>query len=187
MDNYNTQEEVWKDIKGYIGEYKVSNKGRVLSVKRRVPKSDGTTQLVREKILKLRVNSSGYYQASFGLGERGKRKNEFVHRLVAIAFLDNEEKLPVVNHIDGDIKNNNVGNLEWTTYSGNTTHAYETGLMKTGKVEVTSPNGELKLFKKYNDCSEFFGYKWHWVQYHAKKNGNPFEHKGYSIKVLRSS
>lgn len=38
----------------------------------------------------------------------------------------------VVNHIDGDKTNNAVLNLEFTTISGNTKHAYDIGLIKTG-------------------------------------------------------
>lgn len=184
MSNYNTENEVWKDASGYEGQYKISNKGRVLSLERRVEKSDNTTQLVREKIIKPRVNSKGYYQASLALGKRGKRKHEFVHRLVAVAFLDNKDGLSVVNHKDGNPQNNTVDNLEWTTYSGNTIHAYENGFIKTGKVEVLCPTGEVKFFDTYNKCSVFFGYKGRWVQQRVKKQGDIFEHKGHVIKVL---
>ena len=184
MYNYSTEEEIFKDVIGYEGKYKVSNKGRVMSVQRRVDKSDGTTQLVKEKIIKLRVNSMGYYQASFGLGKKNKRKHEFVHRLVAKSFLENKEGLLVVNHKDGNPKNNNVENLEWTTHSMNTLHAYENGLISTGKVEVVYPSGDTKIFETYNKCSEFFGFKSHWLQQTVKKKGNIFEYKGYVVKDL---
>lgn len=58
----------------------------------------------------------------------GKRKNLYVHRLIAIAFLPNPEGKPQVNHIDGDKHNNNLANLEWNTRTENMRHARATGL-----------------------------------------------------------
>lgn len=56
------------------------------------------------------------------------RKNRNVHRLIAETFIPNPNNLPCVNHKDGNKLNNSVNNLEWCTYSENTTHAYLTGL-----------------------------------------------------------
>ena len=53
---------------------------------------------------------------------------EYVHRIVALAFLNNPNGLPEVNHIDGDKSNNNVANLEWVSRSDNTKHAIKLGL-----------------------------------------------------------
>ncbi len=52
-----------------------------------------------------------------------------VHRVVAIAFLDNPLSLPMVNHIDTDKTNNKVDNLEWCTAMHNSTHAKNNGLL----------------------------------------------------------
>lgn len=57
-------------------------------------------------------------------------RNEYVHRLVANAFLPNPLHLPQINHIDGNTKNNKVTNLEWCTPSHNTKHSYDIGLHK---------------------------------------------------------
>lgn len=56
------------------------------------------------------------------------RKNHNVHRVIAETFIPNPNNLPCVNHKDGNKLNNSVDNLEWCTYSENTTHAYKTGL-----------------------------------------------------------
>ena len=46
------QEEVWKDVKGLEGYYKISNKGRVKSVPRTIIKKNGYQARISEKILK---------------------------------------------------------------------------------------------------------------------------------------
>ena len=64
------------------------------------------------------------------------------HRLVALAFIQNSENKPQINHKNGNPSDNRVENLEWCTKSENTQHAYTTGLLKDKKGEN---NGRAKL------------------------------------------
>jgi len=98
-------EEIWKDVKGYEGLYKVSNFGRVKSLK-----------YGRERILK---TGKGSYYLTVSLYFDNKLKTAKVHRLVAMAFIENPDNKPFVNHLDEDKYNNNVNNLEWVTHKEN--------------------------------------------------------------------
>lgn len=109
-------QEIWKQIiyNGFKTNYSVSNLGRV--------KNDKSG-----RILKL-SDSNEYKVASISLGH-GNIKRFLVHRLVAVAFLNNSNNKEYVNHIDGNKTNNNVNNLEWVTPSENAIHAQRTGLI----------------------------------------------------------
>lgn len=98
--------EIFKDIKGYPG-YQISNQGRLWSIK-------------YQKYLSPFTNNSGYKVINI-IAANGKRKGELIHRLVALAFIDNPERKPEVNHIDRDKTNNSVDNLEWVSHSENNT------------------------------------------------------------------
>lgn len=108
--------EQFKSVEGFPF-YEVSNRGRVLSIKRRRTKGG---------ILKPQPDERGYLHVIFVTSERRHTIN--VHRLVASAFIPNPGNLPCVNHIDGDKSNNYAENLEWCTHAENNRHAVRTGL-----------------------------------------------------------
>lgn len=122
-------DEVWKDIKGYEGEYQISNRGRIKSLpKEKLHDSiSGTKYTTKEKIMKPADNCRGYMCTMIGRNEKSRTVS--IHRLVAEAFIPNPDNLPEVNHIDGDKKNNNVENLEWVSHQDNMRHASEMDLM----------------------------------------------------------
>ena len=106
-------DEVWKPIRGYEGKYEVSSLGRVKSLVFR----NNQTEIPRERILSATDNGHGY--KIVGLSKDGKRKNHYLHRLVAEAFIPNLSNLEVVDHINHDRSDNRVDNLQWLTQAEN--------------------------------------------------------------------
>lgn len=125
------KEEVWKDVVGYEGFYKVSNIGNVLSCERTTYLCDGRERPFSEQVKGLRRSNKGYYFCI--LYKNSKPKNNLIHRLVATAFLPkNKLKESQINHKDGVRTNNDVSNLEWCTARENTCHR-SFSLPKTSK------------------------------------------------------
>jgi hypothetical protein len=127
-------EEIWKTIPKYEGMLEASNLGRIRTLDRYISRKDtGTEYFVKGKILKFNKHRDGYLKVYFSVENKGK--GEFVHRLVAMAFILNPENKSQVNHIDCCKTNNNVINLEWCTNKDNQIHARVNGLVPvlTGK------------------------------------------------------
>jgi len=78
--------------------------------------------------LKQKTKSLGYKEVCLYI--KGEKKSFYVHRIVAECFVENKDKKPEVNHIDGDKSNNKSSNLEWCTSSENQLHAFKSGLQK---------------------------------------------------------
>ena len=90
--------EEWRIIKDFPN-YSVSNFGNVKNNK-------------TNRIMKLNVKG-GYYHIS--LNNDNCKKTLKVHRLVALAFIENPENKPEVNHINKNKLDNFINNLEWAT------------------------------------------------------------------------
>lgn len=116
-------EVVRKPIRGYEEHYAVDQFGRVYGIERTVTVVDGGRvyeKIIAEKQMKQSLHTKGYKTVT--LTKDGKSRTCFVHRIVAEAFIDNSNELPMVNHKDEDKTNNFVENLEWCTASYNRTY-----------------------------------------------------------------
>ena len=91
--------ENWKSI----GNYQISDSGLVKGI--------------RSRVLSPFVNAKGYLKIKLNID--GQKKNYFIHRLVAMAFIPNPDGLPEIDHIDGNKQNNDVTNLRWVDHSTN--------------------------------------------------------------------
>jgi hypothetical protein len=109
--------EVWLPVAGFEGFYEVSDFGRV-----RVLNSKQGGMKIKKFILKPCPLIHGYLGVN--LYKNKKKKLCKIHRLVALSFLPNIDNKKLVNHKNGDKTNNAVQNLEWSTVSENTKHAY---------------------------------------------------------------
>lgn len=100
--------EEWRTIQGYDGKYQISNYSRVKSFKS-----------YKARLLSPQINNKGYLRIA--LCEQGRSKYFLVHRLVAIAFVSNDDPIEknTVDHIDGNKLNNYASNLRWLSLSDN--------------------------------------------------------------------
>lgn len=121
-------EEVWKPIGILCGFYEVSSYGRIRSIGRMIVSRNGVIRKLERHILKPRIGRNGYYGLT--LQRNGEKFYPDVHRLVAETFLDNYNDSFVVNHKNGNKRDNRVCNLEWVSPRRNTEHAIENGLRK---------------------------------------------------------
>lgn len=107
--------ESWKPIFQYEDCYLISDFGRIKSLK-------------HNKIMKPAVSFWKYLTVN--LRKNQKLQGYLIHRLVAIAFIENIENKLEINHKDGFKNNNHISNLEWVSRSENCKHGYNIGLIK---------------------------------------------------------
>jgi len=120
--------EIWKPIvlDDIQERYAISNLGNVIDLKNQ------TKMLWHD-------NGAGYQ--SVGLqGPKSKVRIRYVHRLVAISFLENPENLPQVGHKDHNRANNELTNLYWTTQKQNTIDG-----VQAGRINANRPKRNRKV------------------------------------------
>lgn len=137
--------ENWKDIQGFENEYQVSDLGRVRCLRR---------YKVAGGLRKLTFNRQNeYFMVELWKGE--ERTTEYVHRLVAKAFIPNPENLPEVNHKNEIRWDNRVENLEWCTTQYNNEYSHGIKIYQytlSGEfVREWKSASEVKRTFKYDD------------------------------------
>ena len=136
--------EIWKDIKDYGGLYKVSNLGRVKSLK-----------FGKERILSAATNATGYSLVALC---NGKTKAITVHQLVAMAFLNHKPcgyKL-VVDHINTIKTDNRLENLQVITHRQNCTKDKK-GTSKYTGVHWCKPRNKWRAEIRINGKTKYLG------------------------------
>lgn len=126
--------EIWKDVEGYEGLYKVSNLGRVMSF------VNSQSHIVSEGHLIKPINQKGNYK-HIGLQHKGVIKQMCLHRLVALAFIPIPERLKnlpmekiFIDHINGNPADNRVENLRWCTAQENASFPLARYRKSVGKI-----------------------------------------------------
>lgn len=159
--------EVWKDIQGFEGLYKISNYGRVKSLCRAIPfinKNGIKSQInFKEKIKSQSDNGHGYCKVE--LCKNSKNTNKYVHILVAKAFIPNPLNLPSINHKDENKQNNYVANLEWCTQLYNNMYGTAKERMKKTRLE----NGSNRAIDMYDMNGNLI--KHYETAYHMERDG----------------
>lgn len=147
-------DEIWRFA---AAQYAVSSYGRVARLKGHYCRED--------RLLIAKTHKLGY--VTYGIHTAGKKQMALAHRLVALAFLPrpaNEQQL-MVNHIDGNKRNNQVSNLEWATRAENEAHAQLNGLKcygeKNGRAILTQAKADeirsLRHSHSYKELAAAFG------------------------------
>lgn len=136
--------ERWNNIPEF-NNYEISDYGRVRN------KRSG-------RILKTSDSRGGYEKVN--LYSNGSQRSRKIHRLVATEFVDGKEDGKIVNHIDGNKKNNRFDNLEWVTSSENNAHAFRLGLNHRSE-KCGTPKRSVKIieldivFESIAECARY--------------------------------
>jgi len=162
-------QEIFKDIIGYEGLYRVSNLGRVKSLDRIVKRSDGQKRNLKGCYLKAAIDNVGYF--SIGLCKNGKNKTYRTHVLVSMSFLNHVSSgyRLVVDHINNIKTDNRLENLQLISHRANTNKDRGTGYSnfigvyldkKTKKwyaqIYVNKKNKHLGYFSTEEEASEAY-------------------------------
>lgn len=140
-------------VPGYEGIYSVTKNGTVFSLPRKTSKKLNIMNPVDNM-------KAGYLRVV--LTKEGRSKLWYIHRLVALAYIPNPDNKPMVNHKNGNKRDNRVKNLEWVTCMENHTHAFEHGLYPQRKIHPSQKKEVFDLLKSgvpVREVAERYGMK----------------------------
>ena len=167
--------EIWKDIEGYNGDYQVSNLGRVKSLKKQIGRKE------TERIMTPSTTYQGYSRVV--LIRDKKPKIYSVHRLVAEAFIPKIEGKPIVDHLDGNRRNNKVENLRWCTFSENSQNSMKLkGSKRYNSVSVKDNFGNV--FDSYRQAGRFWGISPNTVKNDCKKKTKGYQNLTRKVRFM---
>jgi len=135
--------EIWKDIPGYEGFYKINNYGKVKSLVIPIYRMNKFAYYTKERILKPYVSNKGYYLID--LMKNTVRKKYTIHSLVAAVFIGKRQKGMCVCHNDNNRKNNYYKNLRYDTYKGNESDKIKHNTIVRGSKCYNSVLNELQV------------------------------------------
>jgi len=133
--------EVWRDVINFVGYYKVSNRGRLKSLSRKVKGTNGKVRYLYSRLMKVKPSGKGYISVS--LSKNSHVTTAYLHRVVWEAFRGPIPFGKEINHKDGIKRNCHISNLELKTHKGNMHHAHRTRLHTI--FDKGSGNGSAKL------------------------------------------
>lgn len=113
-----------KAIKDYNG-YFISDTGQVFCNLGKGNRGNGKTVPLYE--IKPRLTKTGYCRVYARNSATGKRKDLYIHRLVAEYFLEREIGKEYVNHKNCIRSDNRASNLEWCTAGENNNQTLKLG------------------------------------------------------------
>jgi hypothetical protein len=154
-----TTKEIWKWViiyykgnkESFIGHYRVSNYGRIKSVRRRVRNRRGY-RVVQPRILKPSYCGRGKGHLCVSLikpGQTGRRY--YVHHLVLWAFVGPCPMGMQTRHLDDNSTNNCVQNLRWGTQEQNSKDALKNGRRAYHKLT----EGKVKKIKTLHTAGKY--------------------------------
>ena len=135
-------EEIWVDIKGFEGKYKLSNKGKVLSL--------NYCNTGKSKWLKIIVDHYGHNTVC--LSKNNKRHFYLILTLVAEHFLNKPAPDMIPIHI-GDISDDSVENIAYGYRSEMLHLMYKKGHRKVGKPTKNIISYKGKKYKSFSDMA----------------------------------
>lgn len=181
--------EIWRDIPGYEGRYQVSNVGNnILSLNYRKTGKPG--------VIRKFLDKDGYWKVSL-YNPRSSRKRKysqlFIHRLVAMAFIDNPDNKPEIDHINAIRTDNRVENLRWVTRKENDNNPHCLRIKSETRTGQLNPQYGKKaspeLRKKLSDSHKGIVHSKEWREKNARalwKKVGQYDMDGNLIRVWSS-